>query len=316
MKIYDLVIVGGGPAGIGAAVEAIALGMKNVLLIDKGDNHSQTIRNFYKDNKRVDKNWKGQETDVLGKVNFVDGTKESTLDFFDQIIAEHKVETLFNTEVEKIKKGGEIFDIFIATGMISARSVIVSIGNMGKPNKPDYKIPNEIKGRVNFNLDNCSNNESILVVGGGNSALEYAYDLCETNSVVLSYRKNEFARANPENIDIITQKHRELKLSLWLNTNILSLESFEERIKVNFEDRSEVFDRVIYAIGGTNPTDFLNKSGIKLDDKGFPILDNYNQTNIENLYVSGDLAMKNGGSIAIALNHSYNIINHINSKGK
>ena len=56
IQIYDVVIIGGGPGGIGAAVEAKVLGLKSILMIEKGDNHSQTIRKFYKDNKRVDKN--------------------------------------------------------------------------------------------------------------------------------------------------------------------------------------------------------------------------------------------------------------------
>ena len=61
---------------------------------------------------------------------------------------------------------------------------------MGKPNKPNYKIPLEIQKNVNFNLDNCSKNEKILVVGGGNSAAEYAYSLAlDDNIVTIAYRK-------------------------------------------------------------------------------------------------------------------------------
>jgi thioredoxin reductase (NADPH) len=56
---------------------------------------------------------------------------------------------------------------------------VVAIGSMGKPNKPDYKIPPKLKSVVNFNTDKCSTNENILVVGGGNSASEYAYALVD-----------------------------------------------------------------------------------------------------------------------------------------
>jgi thioredoxin reductase (NADPH) len=225
MKIYDLAIIGGGPGGIGAAVEAVVLGIKDIVLVEKGDNHSQTIRKFYKDNKRVDKDYKGQVTELLGNVDFSDGTKETTLDLFDTIISEHKIDVRFNTEVEKIKKGGAMFDLIVAGGVITAKRVIVSIGNMGKPNKPDYKIPPAIKQCVNFNLDQCDEGEKILVVGGGNSALEYAYDLADNhNQVTLSYRKGEFSRANPENIQIIKDYERELKMELWLNTNIIELQ--------------------------------------------------------------------------------------------
>jgi thioredoxin reductase (NADPH) len=315
MKIYDLAIIGGGPGGIGAAVEAVVLGLKDVVLVEKGENHSQTIRKFYKDNKRVDKDYKGQITQLQGHVDFMDGTKESTLNLFDQMIEEHKVEVRFNTEVEKIKKGGAIFDLVVPGGVISAKNVIISIGTMGKPNKPEYKIPPAIKPYINFNLDGCDKGEKILVVGGGNSALEYAYDLADNhNEVTLSYRKGEFSRANPENIDIINEYVRELKLELWLNTNIVELQEGDNRaVKVMFEDREDSFDRIVYAIGGTTPSGFLQSCGIELDEAKMPILDNNNQTTVEGIYITGDLSMKNGGSIAIALNHSYHIVNHIKS---
>ena len=78
-NIYDLIVVGGGPCGIASVVEAKRNGLSNVLLLEKGDNHSQTIRKFYKDNKRVDKEYKGQDSTIHGLVSFEDGTKESTL---------------------------------------------------------------------------------------------------------------------------------------------------------------------------------------------------------------------------------------------
>lgn len=81
-NIYDIAIIGGGPGGIGTAIEAAVHGIENILLIDKADNHSSTIRKFYKDNKRVDKDWKGQTVDIEGNIPFMDGTKETTLDFF------------------------------------------------------------------------------------------------------------------------------------------------------------------------------------------------------------------------------------------
>ena len=59
--VYDLVVIGGGPCGIASVVEAKRNGLARVLLLEKGDNHSQTIRQFYKDKKRVDKEYKGMD---------------------------------------------------------------------------------------------------------------------------------------------------------------------------------------------------------------------------------------------------------------
>ena len=102
MKIYALAVIGAGPAGIAAACEAYAMGLHNVVLIEKGQNHSGTIRSFYKDGKRVDKDWQGQKIESSGTITFFDGTKESTLDFFDSILKKHEIDSRFSEEVEKI----------------------------------------------------------------------------------------------------------------------------------------------------------------------------------------------------------------------
>ncbi|NQY95052.1 MAG: NAD(P)-binding domain-containing protein, partial [Campylobacteraceae bacterium] len=163
--IYDIAIIGGGPGGIGTAIEAAVHGIDKVILIDKADNHSSTIRKFYKDNKKVDRDWKGQTLDVDGNIPFMDGTKESTLDFFDQLLDEEKIDTAFNTEVESVIKNEDgLFLITTSTQSYKAIAVVVTIGRMGKPNKPSYKIPASLKKFVNFNLDKCSSGEKILVV--------------------------------------------------------------------------------------------------------------------------------------------------------
>ena len=87
----------------------------------------------------------------------------------------------FNSEVESVKKEGEIFKVTTSKAVYEAKNVMVSIGKMGRPNKPDYKIPPSLNSVVNFNLDNCTNGEKVLVVGGGNSAVEYAIELCQYN---------------------------------------------------------------------------------------------------------------------------------------
>ena len=168
--IYDIVVIGGGPCGIATVVEAKESGFSDVLLLEKGDNHSQTIRKFYKDNKRVDKDYKGQDSTLHGIVAFDNGTKESTLDYFDKLLDNDEIDTLFNCEVEGVVKKDSIFEISTSKGVFKAKNVMIGIGKMGRPNKPDYKIPPSLNLVVNFNLDSCSNGEKIIVVGGGNSA--------------------------------------------------------------------------------------------------------------------------------------------------
>ncbi len=312
-KMYEIAIIGGGPGGVGAAVESVMLGFEKIILIEKGDNHSQTIRKYYKDNKRVDKDWKGQTVELLGKVEFVDGTKESTIDFFDKLIDSHKIDSFFNTEVEKIIHNGHFFEISTSKGKMQAKYVIVAIGKMGKPNKPDYELPASLKNLINFNLDNCSEHEKILVVGGGNSAVEYAYELAILNDVTLSYRQKEFGRVNPENVDIIRKYENEGKLKIWLESSIAEIENQKGKPLVKFANGDEVvFDRIIFAIGGTTPKGFLHNCGVEVDEAGEPMYDENFETSQKGLFVAGDIAVKNGGSIAIALNHAFKILTFIN----
>jgi len=313
--VYDMIVIGGGPGGISATVEAKMRGVQSVLLIEKGENHSQTIRKFYKDNKRVDKDYKGQVVELEGNVKFSDGSKESTLNYFDSLLDNGEIDTAFNSEVESVKKVGDSFQVVTTKAGYEAKNVIVAIGKMGKPNKPDYPIPPSIKQLVNFNLDKCSQGEKLLIVGGGNSAAEYAIELSRTNTVTLNYRKPTFTRLNDINQKQLMAYDGQELLRLRLGVDIASLENASGKVQVNFTDGNfTVYDRVVYAIGGTTPVDFLKKCGITLDENGNPIFDHNHETEVPGLYLSGDIAVNSGGSIAMALNHSYHIVQHILGK--
>ena len=317
-KIYDIVIIGGGPGGVGSAIEASAHNIGEILLIEKTENHSNTIRKFYKDNKRDDKDYKGQVTTLQGNVEFFDGTKETTLDYFNDLLDTEKIDSIFNTEVEKIirNKQTDLLEIHTSKGIIQTKNTIIAIGKMGKPNKPDYKLPPSIKTQINFNLDKCSSNEKILIVGGGNSAAEYAYDLADlNNNITLVYRKAEFSRLNETNENILKKYAGEERLRLRMNTDIISLENEDGKVRVEFNDGySVVYDRIIYAIGGTTPVDFLKSCGVEVNEDEEPIFDEHHETSAKDIYVAGDIAFKSGGSIAIALNHGYHIVNNIQRK--
>lgn len=313
---YTLAIIGAGPAGIATAIESYALGMRGIVLLEKDENHNATIRKFYKDNKRVDVDWKGQKVELDGSIYFVDGTKESTLDFFDQLLDNEVMELRTHCEVQKIIKHDNEFEIFIAGGSIHARYVVVTIGRMGKPNKPEYKIPPSVKNQVHFTLDACGLGEKIMVIGGGDSAIEYAVELCDKNEVTICYRRGTFRRANPTNQNDIAKAMESGCVRALLNTEITQLESEEGLVKVIFNDgSSELFNRLVYAIGGTTPSGFLQNSGIDEGD-GKPVHDENYETNIKGLFVAGDITQESGGSIALGLNHGYAIANHIIKSAK
>ncbi len=310
--IYELAIVGAGPAGIATAVESYQQGLRDIILLEKDENHNSTIRKYYKENKRVDVEWKGQKVELDGNIYFIDGTKETTLDFFDEILAKHAVELQTHVEVTGIEKKESFFEVYMAGKSVKAKYVVVTIGRMGKPNKPSYKIPPAIRKKVNYTTDECDSGEKILVVGGGDSAVEYAVDLSENNDSAICYRRETFRRANPTNQQNIAHAIMHNEVRPILGVNIDGLEATEDgRIKVLFSEiEPEIYDRVIYAIGGTTPSAFLLSSGIKEAD-GKPVHDEHYETNIKGLYVAGDITQESGGSIALGLNHGYAIACHI-----
>lgn len=313
-KIFDTVIVGAGVSGISCAVELKIKNIDNIAVVEKSDNFFNTIRTFYKDGKRVDKNWRNQIIELLGSIDFDGGLKEEILDYFQNLLKKHNINPLYNSEAEKIiKNSDDIFEVHLKSNILKAKNVVVAIGKMGKPNKPDYKIPIEIQKNVNFNLDSCSKNEKILVVGGGNSAAEYAYSLAlDDNIVTLAYRKESFTRLNSINENMLKEFEANKKLTIKLNCDINSLEDDNGLVKVNFSNaKSENFNRVIYAIGGTAPTDFLKICGVKFSDNLKPVFDENFECCCKNLYLAGDITSINEGSICSSLNHGFLIAQNI-----
>lgn len=311
-KVYDIVVIGAGPGGIGTAVEAAKAGL-DVVLFEKTDKHSATLREYYKDGKRVDKDYKGQKVDLKGNIPLVDGTKETTLELFDKVLAGIEFHT--GAEVEKITKTGDVFIVRSGKGETKARAVVIAIGKMGKPNKPSYPIPMSVRARTHFNAQSCKSGENLLIVGGGNSAVEYAVALCEDNKVTLNYRKAVFTRINETNQQDLDKCVNAGKITLKAGIDITELSDENELPNAHFTDgTTAAFDRVVFAIGGIAPVDFLHNCGITLDDNKVPVVDANHQSNIAGLYIAGDLLYKNGGSIGFSLNHGFEIVQDVRKK--
>jgi thioredoxin reductase (NADPH) len=327
-KIVDIAIIGAGPGGMASAIEAKLAGIDNIVVIEKAPHHNDMIHKFYKKGKRVDKDWMGKKFEFTGNVTFDECPKEEYIHQMDVKLENAGVLDTFeyNHEIVRVEKGEDgLFSIVFATDGISeavetmkARNVILSVGRMGKPNKPGYKFPKELKDVLNFNLSKVQNEEHVMVVGGGDTAGEYAYGLIEQEGmedcvVTLNYRKPDITRMNPINTELCNKYLDNGKMINKMGVDVESVEEgTERRIKVNFTDGSTgEYDRAVYALGGTTPKDILVNSGIQTGEWDVPV---YNEdtfeTNVEGLYTIGDV-ITDQGSIALAFNHAHAAVSNI-----
>ena len=309
----DLLIVGAGPAGISTAVEARRAGIGRILLLEKGPSHSWSIEKLYTPGKRVDKVYLGQEVDCEGSVCIMDGTRETALATLDAFVAQYDLPIRYATEVERIDplpEGGFLVRDTKGNEVLT-RTVVIAIGVYGRPNKPDYPLPGSLRGHVHFDLNaGIPAGGRVLIVGGGNTALEYAAFLYNDHETVLAYRGREFTKANEVNRRILGDLEAAGRLAVWLEADLTGLRDTgaDPRVEVTFRDgRVEAFDHVLYAIGGSTPEGFLKAAGVVIDGKS-PVVDERFHTTVPGLYLAGDLVAGGKGSIVKAFNTGHRVV--------
>jgi thioredoxin reductase (NADPH) len=312
--MHDLVIIGAGPGGIALAAEAFASGIdpSQILILEKGPTHNSAIRQLYPEKKLTTANYKGFAARCEGLLCVRDMTKPETLQFFDKIISDYHVNIQFNAEVYGMERregnDGARFRVESSQGVYESRVLACAIGIFGRPNKPkEYRLPPTLKERLLFDMTSQQiQNEAVLVVGGGDTAAEYVQYLRQLdNRITLSYRKADFNRLNQQNHDALLAMEARGEVEILRNSNIKEIEDESGRPRISFvepEHPVRTLDRVIFALGGTTPTNFLHTLGIAFNGDG-PLFDEAGGTNVDGLYLIGDLVVgKKGGSIITAFN--------------
>ena len=321
--MHDLVIIGAGPGGIALAAEARAAGIDphQILLLEKSQHHNSAIRQLYPEQKLTTANYKGFEGKCDGLLCIRDMSKVETIEYFDKVIADYDLKIEYGAEVFGMDRtsnvNGARFRINTSKGTFESRVLGVAIGIFGRPNKPkDYSFPPSLRQRLLFDITSVPiRDENVLVVGGGDTAAEYVrYLHAAGNRVTLSYRQSEFTRLNDQNrAELLSLEQREA-VEILRSTNILRIEDDRGVPRVIFREDTvspRTFERVIYALGGTTPSNFLRTLGIAFNHEG-PIFDEAGATNVPGLYLLGDLVVgKKGGSIITAFNSAVRAMKHI-----
>jgi len=316
MEEAKLAIVGAGPAGIATAIEAKEAGINPVVIFEKAEVPCFTIEKFYKPGKRVDAHYRGSSEEAIGICSFETETKEEFLRRIKNWISKWNLDIRLNSEVTEVKRVGDKYEIWVKDAPVClADFVVIAIGIFGKPKRPPYQIPKEVKDKVFFEPPTeLPQGKRVLVVGGGNTAAETAIALSDKNDVELSYRREKFFRINDVNLSHLEKKEKEGKIKLLMATNIEELRPENGKVKVIFKEGFDrVYDQVYYCLGGSSPSGFLKKIGVKFKEDGTPQVDEGLETNLPRVFLAGDIAFKQGNIIK-AFNSGKIIVDRIKSK--
>lgn len=315
--MYKIAIVGAGPAGIAMARELTAAGVsaEEILMLEKAQHDNASVRQFYPAGKTINSVYKNIETEKKGLVGFQGIIQVD--DYFklsDQALKESNVKVHFNTEVLKIKKQSNHFILETSRGNFESDYVVLASGVFAKPRKPDYKIPAEILNKVSYDVLHFQkekiSDRKIIVVGGGDSAAEYAQTLAALgNFVYVSYRQDNFFRMNRLNKDLLTQLEQNQKIKIMFSTDIVGLEAQNDEVLIKFDGSDNLtVDNVVFALGGASPVAFMNNCGIDYDDTNVQ-LRLHHESPIDGMFIAGDLSMgRKGGSLMLAFNSARDIM--------
>ena len=262
---YDLIVVGAGPAGISASLAAKKHGLKSLTL--EQDTLGGTVFTFPR--KKIVMT-SPMDLPLYGKVKLFETNKTELLDLWNNVLNKHEIDLKENSKVESISLVNNAYKIQTLSGEeYLTKHVLLAIGRRGTPRK--LNIPGEGMEKVAYRLlepENI-NNENIVVVGGGDSAVEAAMLLADNNKVTLSYRKEGFQRIKPKNGEHIKQAMSQGKIDVRFNTNVEMI-NWDEVLISNGNDKEKISlknDRIYIFAGGELPTQFLDKIGIQITKK-------------------------------------------------
>jgi len=262
---YDLIVVGAGPAGISATLAAKKANLK-VLTLEQ-DTLGGTVFTFPRSKIVMTS---AMDLPLYGKVKFRETSKTELLKLWQEVLSKNNIEIKENSKVNSIIPDGDIFHIETVSGeKFSTKNVLLSIGRRGSPRK--LNVPGEDSEKVAYRLLEPEEikGKNILIVGGGDSAIESALLLADQNKVTISYRGDTFNRLKVKNAEKINLAIQSGLVTVKLKSNIVSIQ--KEDIYYSENDSTEIKklenDLVYIFAGGELPTEFLKKIGIKISTK-------------------------------------------------
>ncbi len=261
----DIVIVGAGPAGLCATLAATEAKLKYATV--EQEELGGTVAHFP---RRKLVMTQPAVLPIVGKMSFKEVQKEELIDFWRDVEKKTGITINYSENVEAVEaapNGGFV----VKTGKrnYNTRTVLLAIGRRGSPRK--LGVPGEEMTKVVYRVIDPAQhrNQHVLVVGGGDSALEAATTIAEEpgTTVTLSYRSEAFSRAKPKNRQRVDEMAAAGRLRVLYSSNVKTIR--EDAVEIAHSDTLEEIpnDAVVVSAGGILPSGFLKTIGIHVETK-------------------------------------------------
>ncbi len=262
---YDLIIIGAGPAGISATLTAEKNGLRYLTL--EQDSLGGTVYNFPRAKIVMTS---PMYLPLHGRVKLAETSKKELLGLWNEVLSKNKIKINEYEKVENIERKRDHFVITSDKSSYTSSGLILAIGRRGTPRKLD--VPGEGKEKVAYRLiePELIHNKNVLVVGGGDSAIESGLLLAEEgNKVTISYRGDVFSRLKPKNLQKIDVASTSGKVKVLFNTNVKEIKDDSVILSDGAKNNDfEIENNLVYIFaGGELPTEFLKRVGINITKK-------------------------------------------------
>ncbi|MBE0593145.1 MAG: NAD(P)-binding domain-containing protein [Gemmatimonadales bacterium] len=263
--MLDVLIIGCGPAGLSASVNCLHHKLRFETL--EKEDIGGTVR-YYPRKKIV--MTAPVRVPGYGKLGFHELPKEELIGVWEDIVARTGLEVRTEETVNAVRHAAGYFEVTSSKGTYTAKQVVLAIGRRGVPRK--LGVNGETLPKVIYSLrePEVFQQDRILVVGGGDSAVEAALALSEQqgNRVTISYRRDKFARLKPRNLELAERAIAAGQVDVLWQSNVLEIRPHSVIYRDQLEREQELANDVVAIFaGGEMPTAFLKACGVEFDTK-------------------------------------------------
>ncbi len=313
---FSIIIIGAGPSGLSAAIQAAKNNVSYVLL-ESAEAAASTIRSYLRGKLVMSE---PRALPLRSALPFAASLREDVLDNWEKSIAEHHLHVRYHAKVVDIHRGAELLELTLADGTkLSAHHVVLATGVQGNLRK--LEIPGGDLAQIQYQLDDpkAYQNETIVVIGGGDSAVENALALTGRNQIIILNRAEDFNHCKESNLNQLIDARKRGALDWLVQTRPQSIELNEQGdfpITVFAHTPKGVEQipchRVIARLGALPSRPQLEAFGVGFstpDPAALPVLSTHYESSVPGLYIIGALAgyplIKQG------INQGYEVIEYI-----